>query len=279
MDAAQKLVLDRQVRELHDHRKNEASLASEEAAMLRQQCDLEREEAKRIEELRAQMAARAHEELHGFNKLKRSQLQESVNRERTEDAERLAAKLAEERAAEEREIAAKEAMQAETKLFADHMLAQKRELNRQEAEQEAERQKALDKAWEKRLAVWGAEQEARERLMAQVLDERRLQVMTKLENEQIAKQKAADDRHTLENELARINALETDKAANARQTRYDHRSLLEMQIKEKTFKKAASDFNKTQERAAAERAESHYQAMLSDQMSRTQSQMDKYTVA
>lgn len=67
-------------------------------------------------------------------------------------------------------------MQAETRLFAEHMIAQKREVLLQEGVADEARQQAQDEAWSKRLAVWGAEQEAREMLMAQVLDERRIQV-------------------------------------------------------------------------------------------------------
>ena len=56
----------------------------------------------------------------------------------------------------------------------------------------------------------------------------------------------------------------------------EHRALLEHQIKEKAYKKAAADFNKVQEKSAAERAEAQYQAMLSSQLARTQEQMSKY---
>jgi hypothetical protein len=75
-----------------------------------------------------------------------------------------------------RESEAKRAMQAETRLFADHMIAQKREVQRQEGVADEARQQAQAHEWGKRMAVWGAEQEAREQLMAQVLDERRIQV-------------------------------------------------------------------------------------------------------
>jgi len=276
MDELHKAVLDRQVGELHDYRESEKALASEEAAMMRQQCDLERAEAKRVEDLRRQMILQANDELHAFNRTRRSQIESSSALEVEADKERLAAQLAKERDAEQRETSAKQAMQAETRLFAEHMLAQKREANLQEQVQEEIRAKELDKAWDKRLTVWGREQEARERLMAQVLDERKLQVMTKLEQEEFAKNKSAADRATLEVELARVTALENAKQLAARQTRMDHRSLLEAQIKEKTFKKAAADYTKLQERFTAERAEAHYQSMLDTQMAKTQSQMNKY---
>ena len=58
------------------------------------------------------------------------------------------------------------------------------------------RKAELDKAWDKRLAVWSKEQEAREALMAQVLNERKGQVEVKLQNVII------DKKHQLERELA-----------------------------------------------------------------------------
>ena len=55
-----------------------------------------------------------------------------------------------------------------------------------------------------------------------------------------------------------------------------HRSLLENQIKDKAFKRAAGEFNKAQERMAAERAEAAYQMMLTDQMNKTTTTMNKF---
>lgn len=83
-------------------------------------------------------------------------------------------------------------------------------------------------------------------------------------------------RHKLEEELARINQLEASKVQASAATRMEHRSLLEHQIKEKAYKKAAAEFNKVQEKAAAERAEAQYQATLNSQLSRTMAQMSKY---
>jgi len=124
--------------------------------------------------------------------------------------------------------------------------------------------------------VWGREQEARENLMAQVLDERRVQVATKLKQVRIDKQKQADARMRLEAELAAVNRIEADKAAESAGTRMAHRALLENQIKEKAFKRGAADYNKAQERLTAERAEAAYQMMLTDQMGKTAMTMSKY---
>jgi len=276
MDFEHKLVLDQQVAELHHFRNEERRLAEEEAALMREQWEIEREESKKVEGMRHKVLMQANDELHSFNKHKRAMLADAIDAERKADEERLSAQLALEKQEAEREAAAKASMQQETRRFAEHMLAQKRQIAAQEEVMEAARQKELNKAWDKRLEVWGREQEARENLMAQVLDERRVQVATKLKQVRIDKQKQADARMRLEAELAAVNRIEADKAAESAGTRMAHRALLENQIKEKAFKRAAADYNKAQERLTAERAEAAYQMMLTDQMGKTAMTMSKY---
>lgn len=276
LDAAQKAVLDVQVKELHDHRARERALAEVESAAMRERAMLDAAEATRVANVRRELVARANAELTDFNVLKKSQLYESVMREKQEDAARLAAQLAAEEAAAAGEDAAKESMQSETRLFAEHMMAQKRALASHESEQEQARASDNDAAWEKRLQVWGAEQEAREKLMAQVLEERRVQVVTKLEEEKIMKEKEAHARAKLEHELSRINNLEALKLEDARRTRLEHRALLEHQIKEKAFARAAAAFNTEQDRRASQRAEAAYQEKMARENARTAQQMAKY---
>jgi len=279
MDFEHKLVLVQQVAELHHYRDEERRLAAEEAALMREQWELEREESKKVESMRHQVLMQANTELHDFNKHKRTMLADAIDHERKEDAQRLAAQLALEKQEAEREAAAKASMQQETRRFAEHMLAQKRAIAAQDEVMEAARKKELDKAWDKRLEVWGREQEARENLMAQVLDERREQVATKLKQVRRDKQKQAEARMRLEAELAAVNKIEAGKAAESAGNRMAHRALLENQIKEKKFKQAAADYNKAQERLTAERAEAAYQMMLTDQMAKTSMTMNKYAQA
>ncbi|KAL1527714.1 hypothetical protein AB1Y20_009099 [Prymnesium parvum] len=277
MDMEHKMVLDQQVAELHDSRAAERELSMEEAEMMKVQWEIEHQEAAKVEALRREVLENAQKELHEFNKQKRQQLSVSVAEEREADLMRLQAQLDAEKAEEQREVMAREAMQKETRLFAEHMLKQKRAVASREAEIAVAQKAELDKAWEKRLAVWGQEQEAREKLMAQVLHERKMQVERKLQDVKIDKSKQAEARVRLEDELARVNQIEAQKLEEGRQTRLEHSALLQNQIKEKAFQKAAAQFNKAQERMAAERAEAAYQAMLHDQMSKTSASMEKYT--
>ena len=273
LDAAQKAVLDLQVKELHNNRAKERQLAEEEAAAMRQRAELDADEAKRVAQARQDLINDAYEELDSFNRLKKSQLHESVLREQKEDAERLAYQLSKEGENERKEAEARAMIGSETRLFAEHMLAQKRSLASLEQEQEAARAADNDVQWEKRLQVWGKEQEAREQLMSQVLKEREVQVKTKVEAEKIAKQNEADAREKLEFELQRINQLEALKLDEARKTRMEHRALLEHQIKEKAFERAAAAFNTEQDRLAAQRSEAAYQQKMARENARTAAQI------
>ena len=136
-----------------------------------------------------------------------------------------------------------------------------------------------DKAWDKRLAEWGREQSARESLMAQVLKERKMQVETKLELEKINKVKLAHARSQLDVELGRINVVEAAKNEEAKAVRLEHQALLRNQMKDKEFKRAADTFNKQQEKMMAQNAEAQYQAMLSEQMTKTMANMEKFSLA
>jgi len=279
MDHEQKAVLDRQVKELHDYRLGEQHLAAEEAMMMQQQWDLESDESKRVEQLRADVVKKAHDELHQFNQHKRAQLSSFVKEEKEGDISRLNSVLEKEKVEDEKETRCRAAQAELTRTFAAHMIAQKRAAASHEAEQEEIRAVQLGKAWDKRLAEWGAEQEARERLMAQVLNERKIQVEVKLEQEKIDKVRSAQARECLNAELGRINVIEAVKDQEAKQVRLEHQALLKNQIKDKAFQKAANQFNKMQEKQGSERAEAQYQAMLREQMDKTMSNMEKFSLA
>ena len=112
--------------------------------------------------------------------------------------------------------------------------------------------------------------------MAQVLEERKQQVFQKLEAVKTDKLNQAEARHRLERELAQVNAIEHKKNEDMKDIRMQHRALLENQIKDKAFKRAAAEFNKAQERMTAERSEAAYQMMLNDQMAKTSSTMNRF---
>jgi hypothetical protein len=251
----------------------------EEAALMQESWQMEREEERRVAAARQAVIDSAQKELNGFNKQRKTALANAIDQERKEDAERLAAVLAKEKAEDEREARAHASMQEETRKFGAAMMAQKRAIASAEGEMEAARKQELNKAWDKRLAVWQKEQEARENLLAQVLAERRDQVQWKLKQVKIDKEKAAAARAKLELELSKVNQIEKHKTEEAHQTRMMHRAILENQIKAKAFDRAAGMFNKAQERSMAERAEAAYQMMLNDQMAKTSMTMNKFSEA
>lgn len=279
MDQEQKAVLDKQVAELHTFRVGEQQLAAAESAMMQQQWGLEHDESLKVEGLRSAVMQKAHDELDQFNQHRRSILAAAVKKEKSEDIERLNTVLKKEMDQDAKMEAAKEAQAELTRSFAKQMMAQKQELASYEGEMEIKRKAQLDKAWDKRLAEWGREQSARESLMAQVLKERKMQVETKLELEKINKVKLAHARSQLDVELGRINVVEAAKNEEAKAVRLEHQALLRNQMKDKEFKRAADTFNKQQEKMMAQNAEAQYQAMLSEQMTKTMANMEKFSLA
>ena len=115
--------------------------------------------------------------------------------------------------------------------------------------------------------------------LALVRRERAIQVEEKLKLTKLKKVKEAEARVELETELERINALEDAKVAEGKHVLLQHRDLLKNQIDQKRFEGAASQFNKKQEKMMAERAEAQYQAMLSEQMTKTMANMEKFSQA
>jgi len=279
MDHEQKAVLDKQVTELHEFRVGEQHLAAAESQMMQQQWGLEADESLKVEGLRTKVMQKAHDELDQFNQHRRAHLSSAIKKEKSEDIERLNTVLQKEMDEDRKMEAGREAQAELTRSFAAQMMAQKQELASYENEMEAKRKACGDKAWDKRLAEWGREQSARESLMAQVLQERKLQVETKLELEKVNKVKLGHARVELDRELGRIHVVEAAKNEEAKAVRLEHQALLRNQMKDKEFTRAASTFNKMQEKSMAENAEAQYQAMLSEQMSRTMSNMEKFTNA
>ena len=156
----------------------------------------------------------------------------------------------------ERELAAKKVMRSDTRRFAEHMMAQKREGLSRDHDHEAAREAEMDKAWDQRLAEHSEEQRARERLMAQVSEERESQVMVRLRETKAAKALEAERRRTLESELERLDAMHSQQLAHVRKAKIEHRALLEQQIEERRLNRhAAAEHDKLQERVLVERAQ------------------------
>merc|ERR1711907_648472 len=109
------------------YRENERELAAEEAAVLKDQWSHEEEEAKRVEAIRREMTTKAHQELLEYNQHKLSEIERLKSEEQVADSAELNYQLQKERDAVGREQAARNAMAAETRMFAEHVRAQKQQ--------------------------------------------------------------------------------------------------------------------------------------------------------
>ena len=75
MDRDHKLILDQQVQELHDYRMSERELAMQDSALMREQWEMERQEAARVDALRKEVQLTPHatrRALHGATHARRT---------------------------------------------------------------------------------------------------------------------------------------------------------------------------------------------------------------
>lgn len=99
LDAAQTLVLDAQLRELHATREQQRECVRNESKLLAQQCALERDEVNKLALMRKEETMRAHAESRALNAQQLELRAADAQRERHEDRLRLDAALAAERSA------------------------------------------------------------------------------------------------------------------------------------------------------------------------------------
>ena len=134
---------------------------------------MEREEERRVAAARQAVIDGAQKELNGFNKQRKAALANAIDQERKEDAERLAAVLAKEKAEDEREARAHASMQEETRKFGAAMMAQKRAIASAEGEMEAAQQGNPEKYERDRdvFVPWAPLREVLERVLSMSYDE------------------------------------------------------------------------------------------------------------
>merc|ERR1712070_1263498 len=124
-----------------------------------------------------------------------------------------------------------------------------------EAMLEQLRNEELEKAWEKRTAVWAREQEARERLMAHVMEERRRQIEEKQMRLEQEKQEELADRMRLVEDIERGAGLDQAHIARRALLAEETERILKAQVRDKEMRKEREALMVMREQRALEIAE------------------------
>lgn len=196
--------------------------------------EIAKEEGKRLKEeeailLREQNALRAAEEQRKLEEKYRNQkqtremldlsLQLKMKKKAKEEQEELAfdLKMLEQLLEESRneameQMQRKKELREEDRRYREHLAQMMEEEKLREAELETLIQSEVERMWQKRLAAWKLEREARKKLLQDVLRTRAEQVQERLRSNQIRQQEAERERLELIRTIEENRRLETEQA-------------------------------------------------------------------
>ncbi|KAM5192864.1 cilia- and flagella-associated protein 53 [Mantella aurantiaca] len=159
-------------------------------------------------------------------------------------------------------------LQKEQQIYRQYLAQQLEEEKRQEREMDKLIETELEKSWAKRAAQMKLEKEARNRLMKDVMDSRKLQIQEKLERNAREQEELSRDKELLEKAVAEHKQLETERNARKVKAAQQYQQQLLSQV---TYQRHAREAEKAEERREYEsglQAETSYQQKLHDILSR-----------
>ena len=266
------VVMAEQLDALRKRKEEDAKILEEEAELQKELWMLANEEERRKAVEAAEAAFVRNQELQRFNVEKLKEREEALRIERELDLAFLDAVLTKEAAQEAMENAKKAAYAEAAAQYRKHLMA----LMVKEADDNAVldqmRADEFEKAWGKRVEVWAREQDARERLMAHVMEERRRQIDERYGRLEREKEEEMLDRQRLVEDLERGAGL--DVAHIERRTLFQEENdrIIKAQVREKQMRAERATLMEQRERRALEIAEQQYQQRLAAEKNRMQSQ-------
>jgi hypothetical protein len=266
------VVMAEQLEALRARKEEDAKILEEEAELQKELWLLANEEERRKAVEAAEAAFVRNQELQRFNVEKLKEREEALRIERELDLAFLDAVLKKEAAQEASELAKKSAYAEAAAQYRKHLMA----LMVKEADDNAVldqmRADEFEKAWGKRVEVWAREQEARERLMAHVMEERRRQIDEKYGRLEREKEEEMADRQRLLEDLERGAGLDVAHIERRKLFQEENDRIIKAQVREKQMRAERATLMEQRELRALQIAEQQYQQRLAAEKNRMQSQ-------
>ncbi|XP_072272553.1 cilia- and flagella-associated protein 53 [Pyxicephalus adspersus] len=159
-------------------------------------------------------------------------------------------------------------MQKEQQIYRQYLTQQLEEEKRQEREMDKLIEAELEKSWAKRAEQVRREKEARNRLMKDVMDTRRHQILEKLERNAKEQEELARDKELLEKAVAEHKQLEMERNARKVKKAQQYQQQLLSQVAYQQQLRGAEKEEECREYEAGLQAEKSYQQKLHDILSR-----------
>ncbi|KAM8967692.1 cilia- and flagella-associated protein 53-like [Pelodytes ibericus] len=159
-------------------------------------------------------------------------------------------------------------LQKEQHIYREYLAQQLEEEKQQEKEIDKLIEAELEKSWAKRAQQLRLEKEARNRLMKDVMDTRRLQITEKLERNAMSQAELARDKELLETAIEEHKQLEMERNERKMKQSQQYRHQLFSQMAFQQQQRDAEKEEDQQEYEAGRLAENAYQQKLSEIFSR-----------
>ena len=266
------VVMAEQLEALRKRKEEDAKILEEEAELQKELWELANEEERRKAVEAAEAAFVRNQELQRFNVEKLKEREEALRIERELDLAFLDAVLKKEAAQEASELAKKAAYAEAAAQYRKHLMALMVKEQEDNSHLDDMRAAEFEKAWGKRVEVWAREQEARERLMAHVMEERRRQIDEKYARLEREKEEEMLERQRLVEDLERGAGLDIAHIKRRELFQEENDRIIKAQIREKQMRSEREALMEQRERRALEIAEQQYQQRLAAEKHRMQSE-------
>lgn len=255
-------ILDKQVQQLDNYKADLEEIKNEEVRLLNEKWKLEEEEEKRMLQKKHEQMLLIRKQTDRFNAQKRLELERAMREERELDLQLLNDVLEREKQAEEAETMKKVQMREEAKQYQKWLLQQMQRDKEEEAVLDKLIQHYSEQQWQKRVDVWDREKRAREKLMQEVMDERKRQIQHRMDEAAKRREEAMEERERILQDIEQMYEEHKRDMQEQFDRQREQKSHIEQQIMEKKDREYQAQLELEEEYREQMRSEEQYMKML-----------------
>ncbi|KAI8588970.1 tumor suppressor, Mitostatin-domain-containing protein [Geranomyces variabilis] len=266
LNEATSATLREQLHMLRMKAQEEERLKNEEAALMRQDLELQKIAEERAHEQKLASQRLIRLDLDAFNKAKVLARAREVQDALELDLSVVNAFFRMDEQEKQSNSRRKEELKREMRMYMDHLREQQRVEKQRAEELEVLHAAESQKLWQARAEKWQREQRARDRLMQEVIAGRKEQVEHALIQNRVQQHEAEQEKLALEAQIAQTHAQEEiDRAAHLKSA-VDYRAALVEQVKVAHDRKEAEARREAEMGLAAREEEAKYAALLAHEV-------------
>jgi len=219
-----------QVKEMTAKRTYMEDLRQQEIAELKARWKQEEEDQKKQEFSQHQKNQALVEELRAFNTMKQKEYSVQLEKEREEDRKIVQEAIAKAKEDEEREKEISERQRDDARKYREHLKIQMQKEHEDETDRDILIAQAEKEQWAKIEAVRKAQEDARNKLMEEVIESRNQQIAKKRNDKMMMHHDREKDRVRILKELKELEEIEKDSLARVKAERKQHQLDIQAQI-------------------------------------------------